>query len=100
MANSKRHPSVEPAHPGEIIANGLDETGVKRSDLAKALGISRNTLYKLLEGKQGVTAEMALRLSAVWGGAPEMWLRMQAENDLWHAERNIDTSRLERIKAA
>lgn len=100
MSKSKRHPSIEPAHPGQIIAFGLDETGIKRSALAQALGISRNTLYKILEGRQGVTAEMAMRLQAVWGSTAETWLNMQRDHDLWHAQRRVDVSKLKRLHEA
>ncbi len=71
MRKTLRHPSIEPSHPGAIILGSLEDAGITRSDLAKALGISRNTRYKLLEGKQGMTAEMAVRVSAVWGGSPQ-----------------------------
>lgn len=63
----------------------------------RALGISRNTLYKLLAGKQGVTAEIAVRLEAVWGGSAEMWLNIQADYRLWHAQRSVDTRALRRL---
>jgi antitoxin HigA-1 len=100
MRRTLRHPSIEPAHPGAIIASGLDETDIKKGDLAKALGISRNTLYKLLAGRQGVTAEMAVRLGAVWGGSPEMWLNIQMDHDLWHAQKRVDTRKLRRLHEA
>lgn len=97
MRKTLRHPSIEPSHPGDIIATGLEDTDIKRADLAAALGISRNTLYKLLSRKQSVTAEMAVRLQAVWGGSAEMWLNIQMDHDLWHAKRSIDTRKLKRV---
>jgi len=97
MRKTKRHPSIAPSHPGTIIAMGLSETGITRAALAKALGISRNTLYKILEGKQSVTADMAVRLGAVWGGSAEMWLNIQSSYDLWHAQRRVDTSTFKRL---
>ena len=100
MRATKRHSTVEPSHPGDVIGIGLAETGIKRVDLARALGVSRNTLYKLLMRKQGVTAEMAVRLGAVWGGSPELWLDMQMDHDLWHARRRVDASRLQRLREA
>ena len=99
MRKSKRHPSIVPAHPGEVLAMGLEETGIKRTSLAAALGISRNTLYKLLEGKQAVTAEMAVRLEAVWGSTAETWLILQMTHDLWKAQQSVDKLGLKRIKA-
>lgn len=95
---TKRHPDIAPTHPGEIIVMGLDETGITRLALAGALGISRNTLYKLLDGRQAVTAEMALWLEAVWGSTAPTWLNLQADYDLWHARRRLDTSDLRRLQ--
>ena len=97
MRKTLRHPSIEPSHPGAIILGSLEDANIKRSDLATALGISRNTLYKLLEGKQSMTAEMAIRVEAVMGGSAEVWMALQADHDLWHAQRSVDTKRLKRI---
>lgn len=99
MARVSRHPGLRPSHPGEIIATGLDATGVKKTDLAAALGVSRNTLYKLLEGRQSVTAEMAVRLEAVWGSTADAWLGLQQAHDLWLARKTVDVSKLHRIAA-
>ncbi len=79
---------------------GLEEQGITRTALARELGISRNTLYKLLEGRQGVTAEMAVRLEAVWGSTAQTWLRLQADHDLWDARRSVDVTRLKRFHVA
>ena len=98
MRKSKRHPDIEPAHPGQVIAIGLEETGIKRMTLAAALGVSSNTLYKLLEGKQAVTAEMAVRLEAVWGSTAETWLNLQMAHDLWKAQQSVDKRGFKRIK--
>lgn len=100
MTTTKRHPSIKPSHPGEIIAIGLEEKTVTRIELARALGISRNTLYKLLDGRQGVTAEMAVRLAAVWGGSAEMWLGIQCDHDLWSARQTVDVTQLHRLHDA
>jgi antitoxin HigA-1 len=100
MTTTKRHPSIEPSHPGEIIAMGLEDKSVTRIELARALGISRNTLYKLLDGRQGVTAEMAVRLAAVWGGSAEMWLGIQSDHDLWSARQRVDITALRRFHHA
>lgn len=97
MTKSLRHPNVRPSHPAEVILLGIEESGVKKSDLARALGISRNTLYNLLDQRQSVTAEMALRLEAVWGSTAEFWLRLQEQHDLWKARQSFDGSRLRRI---
>lgn len=90
-----------PPHPGEIIrefcVEPLDLTVTKA---AEALGVTRKTLSTLLNGRAGISPEMALRLSKVFGRTPEGWLRLQLQFDLWKAEQSIDISRLNRIEAA
>ena len=74
-----------PAHPGEILREWIPE-GVTVTAAAEQLGISRVMLSKILNGKAGETADMALRLSAWLGTTPEVWIDMQAGWDLWQAE--------------
>ena len=75
-----------PAHPGEVLREWLPD-GMTVTDAAKALQISRVTLSKVLNGKAGVTAGMALRLSAWLSTSPDVWLSMQTQWDLWQAEQ-------------
>lgn len=75
-----------PAHPGEILREWIPE-GVTVTAAAEQLGISRVMLSKILNGKAGVTADMALRLSAWLGTTSEVWIDMQASWDLWQAEQ-------------
>ncbi len=75
-----------PAHPGEVLREWLPE-GMTVTRAAKELQISRVTLSKVLNGKAGVTAGMALRLSAWLGTSPDVWLGMQTQFDLWQAEQ-------------
>ena len=74
-----------PAHPGEVLREWIPET-LTVIQAAKDLKVSRVTLSKVLNGKAGVTAGMALRLSAWLGTTPEVWLDMQTQWDLWQAE--------------
>ena len=75
-----------PAHPGEILREWLpDEITVTQA--AKELQISRVTLSKVLNGKAGITATMALRLSAWLGTTPDVWLGTQIQWDLWLAKQ-------------
>lgn len=73
-----------PAHPGEVLREWLPE-GMTVTSAAKALQVSRVTLSKVLNGKAGVTAGMALRLAAWLGTTPDVWLGMQTQFDLWQA---------------
>ena len=75
-----------PAHPGEVLREWLPE-GMTVTSAAKALQISRVTLSKVLNGKAGVTAGMALRLSAWLSTSTDVWLGMQTLWDLWQAEQ-------------
>lgn len=75
-----------PAHPGEVLREWIPES-VTVTEAAKALQVSRVTLSKVLNGKAGVTAGMALRLSAWLGTTPDLWLGMQTQYDLWQAEQ-------------
>jgi addiction module HigA family antidote len=96
---SKRHPSIRVPHPAESLREiSLPALGISKTAFAKALGVSRQTLYDLLDEKQGVTAAMALRLEAVVGSTAEHWLRAQMEHDLWKARREVDVSGLTRLK--
>jgi len=90
-----------PPHPGEIIRElCVEPLNLTVTDAAKALGVSRKTLSTLLNGKAGVSPEMAIRLSRVFGRTPEGWLRLQLQFDLRKAEQSINVKGLKRIKAA
>jgi addiction module HigA family antidote len=75
-----------PAHPGEILREWLPES-MTVTEAAKALQVSRVTLSKVLNGKSGITAGMALRLSIWLNTSPDVWLEMQTQWDLWQAEQ-------------
>ena len=77
-----------PPHPGEIIKSlCLEPLGVTVTEAAKALGVSRKTLSAILNGRAGVSPEMAVRLSIAFGTSAESWLNQQTQYDLWHAEQ-------------
>ncbi len=75
-----------PAHPGEVLREWLPE-GMTVTQAAKELQVSRVTLSKVLNGRAGVTAGVALRLSAWLGTSPDLWLAMQTQWDMWQAEQ-------------
>lgn len=90
-----------PPHPGEIIREFCVEAlSINITEAAKALGVTRKTLSALLNGRAGVSPEMALRLSTVFGRSPEGWLKLQLQYDLWKTKQSFDTSYLKRIEAA
>ena len=75
-----------PAHPGEVLREYFPE-GMSVTEAAKRLKISRQSLSAVLNGRAGVSADMALRLAAALGTNADFWLRMQMQYDLWQAKQ-------------
>jgi addiction module HigA family antidote len=76
----------DPSHPGEVLREYLP-AGLALSDVAKRLGVTRQALSALVNGRAGISASMALRLEAALGTSAEMWLGMQTNYDLWQARK-------------
>ncbi len=96
-----KHPSIREVHPGELLRETvLPALAKPKSEIALALGISRQTLYDILDEKQGVTAEMALRLGKLCGNGPDLWLNLQRSYDLWKARQTVDVSAIPTLQAA
>jgi antitoxin HigA-1 len=77
-----------PTHPGGILKRlYLQPLGLSTVDLAKAVGVSRKTISKVVNERGAVTPEMALRLSIAFKTTPQLWLNLQQNYDLWHAQR-------------
>jgi len=90
-----------PPHPGEIIKElCLEPLGLTVTRAAKALGVSRKTLSAILNGRAGISPEMAIRLSLAFDTSAESWLNQQAQYDLWLARQNQRTFKIERLFAA
>jgi antitoxin HigA-1 len=90
-----------PTPPGKVLADTvLPAIGKTKTEISKLLGISRQTLYDLLECKQPVTPQMAVRIGKLCGNGPRIWLNMQAAHDLWKAERAVDVSKIPTLKVA
>ncbi len=80
-----------PPHPGEVIKElCIDPLGLTVTEAAKGLGVSRKTLSALLNGRFGISPEMAIRLSKAFGGSPESWLIQQSQYDLWQVMQKQD----------
>jgi len=89
-----------PPHPGEVIRSlCLEPLGLSVTDAAKALGVSRKSLSELLNGKSGVSAEMAIRLSIAFNTSAESWLSQQMQYDLWKVRRKAKKLRITKIAA-
>jgi addiction module HigA family antidote len=86
-----------PAHPGRIVKSAcLEPLGLSVTAAAKVLGVTRQTLTKVINGRSGISPEMAIRLSKAFGSTPETWLRMQVSFDLAQARKDEDKIRVER----
>ena len=87
---SLRHRKIKPAHPGELLREVvIPATGKSKTEIARLLRVSRQTLYDILGAKQPVTPQIAVRLGKLFGDGAGVWLRMQNEYDLRHAERDM-----------
>lgn len=90
-----------PTHPGAFLREVvLPAMPIPKSELARALGISRQSLYDILSERTPVTAATALRLAALFETSAVTWLNMQTAYDLWHAARRVDTSNVRPLKMA
>jgi addiction module HigA family antidote len=90
-----------PPHPGEVLrALCLEPLGLTVTQAAVALGVSRKTLSAILNGRAGISPEMAIRLSLAFNTSSESWLNQQLQYDLWQAERNRKKLHVRRLVAA
>jgi addiction module HigA family antidote len=90
-----------PPHPGEIIRDlCLEPLGLSVTDAASALGVSRKTLSSILNGRSGISPEMALRLSKAFNTTPESWLNQQVQYDLWNARKAGKAIKVKKLYAA
>ncbi len=90
----------KPPHPGRQIKSALDACQLNITDGAEHLGVTRNTLSRVINGLAGVSPDMALRLNKAFGGGAEIWVRMQASYDLAQAREHEDEINVRRLKFA
>ena len=90
-----------PPHPGEVLRElCLNPLGLTVTHAARALGVSRKTLSSILNGRAGISPEMAVRLSLAFDTTAESWMNQQIRHDLWHVERHRKKLRVARLSAA
>ena len=88
-----------PPHPGEFVrATYIEPFDISIRSLAESLGVSPSTLTRIVNGRSGISPEMALRLSKALGRSPESWLAMQHNYDLWQAKKTADLSDVRKIQ--
>ena len=98
---AKRDPKRVPLHPGALLREDvLPALGKPKAEIARLLGVSRKTLYDILDEKQQVTPVMAVRLGKLCGNGPDLWLNLQTAYDLWHAQRDTDVKHIPTLQAA
>ena len=85
-----RDQTLRPTHPGAILGEDvLPALAIPVQTAAKQLGVSRQTVHRIIAGTHPVTPAMALRLGKFCGNGPDLWLNMQRAYDLWHAQREM-----------
>jgi len=103
MARNPLLKGLRPVHPGEILREDVvPALGKSKVEIAGLLGVSRQTLYDVLNEKQPVTANLALRIGKLVGGGPDIWLRMQMRYDLEIAGKALakEIKRIPTLEAA
>lgn len=90
-----------PPHPGEVLRElCLKPMNLSVTDAARSLGVSRKALSSIVNGRTGISPEMAIRLSIALDTSAESWLSQQIQYDLWHAEKHRKSLRVRRMHAA
>jgi antitoxin HigA-1 len=90
-----------PPHPGQVLQKlCLEPLSLTVTEAARGLGVSRKTLSAILNGRAGISPEMAVRLSIAFNTSAENWLNQQLQCDLWHAERARKRLHVRRLTAA
>jgi addiction module HigA family antidote len=98
---AKRNPNRCPTHPGELLRETILPTlNMSKIAVAAALDISRTQLYGILDETKPVSPGIAVKLGKAFGDGPDVWLRMQANYDAWHAARDTNVSKVKRLVAA
>jgi addiction module HigA family antidote len=90
MAANPLTAALRPVHPGEILREDvIPALGKPKAEIARLLGVSRQTLYDIIEERQPITASMALRIGKLCGDGPEIWLATQRAFDLAKARAEL-----------
>jgi addiction module HigA family antidote len=90
-----------PPHPGQSVRfDCLQPLGLSVTEGAKALGVTRQALNNLVNGKSGISPEMAIRLDKAFGGSAEIWLGLQMDYDLAQAKKHERAIKVRRVARA
>jgi addiction module HigA family antidote len=98
---ARRNPDRCPSHPGAMLREDIiPATGKTKTGIARLLRISRQHLHDIMQEKKSISPEVAVLVGKLFGGGPGIRIRMQTAHDIWHAERNVDVSKIPALKAA
>ena len=91
--------TLPPAHPGAVLRElFMNERNLTITDLAKGLGMTRANVSAVVNGRAGISPEMAVKLSAAFGNSATFWTNLQTNYELWHAERKVKRSTIRHFK--
>ncbi|MEH1918197.1 HigA family addiction module antitoxin [Nostoc sp.] len=76
---------IRPIHPGEVIADILDDLDINAANFADILGVSNQTIEEIINGQKAITVDIAIRLGKALGNGPRLWLNLQQKVELWDA---------------
>lgn len=76
---------IRPIHPGEVIADILDDLDINTANFAEILGVSNQTIQEIINGQKPITVDIAIRLGKALGNGPRLWLNLQQKVDIWDA---------------
>jgi addiction module HigA family antidote len=79
-----------PPHPGKVVREFIEPLELSVTEAAKGLGVSHSSLSELLNGRRGISPEIAIRLSTAFGGSAESWITQQAQYNLWQVMKDAD----------
>ena len=91
-------PMKNPPHPGRLIKDDIEALGLSVAQAAEGLGVTRQQLYRVINGECGVSAEMAVRLERGIGSSAGAWLRMQMNYDLAQVQKRADELAVKKLK--
>lgn len=90
--------NLPPVHPGEILREEyLKERGLTVTEVAKGLGVARGNLSAILNGRAGISPEMAVKLSEAFGNSTQFWVNLQKNYEVWHAEQKVNREGIRRF---
>jgi antitoxin HigA-1 len=87
-----------PPHPGRLVKDEIEELGLSIAEAAKGLGVTRQQLYRVINGESAITPEMAVRLESAIGSSADAWLRMQVNYDLAQIRLRASSIKVKRLE--